>query len=172
MNIDKPKIDGLCCFEHIDKYNDKAIVLKDRIKDDDGYFDGSIGVICRKPYKEFYHYDKTDFDVLQLYNYISYSDDPNCYIQREKSYPRSNPTQISYVYLLKPLRNINKGQFLTVAPNTLPLENIKVSHCEPLRSQPDYMERNYQEQAKNITSEVYDIMRMANIVCSVYKTIK
>ena len=171
MNIEQPKIDGLHLYEHIGKDNGKAVVLKDRIKDDTIIKD-EIGIICRKPYKEIYNNDKTDFELLELYNYISYSNTPNCYVYREKSYPRCDPNKISYIYLLRPLRNIDKGQFLTVAPNTLPLENIKVSHCEPLRSQPDYMERNYQEQAKNITSEVYDIMRMANIVRSVYKTIK
>lgn len=171
MQIDKPKIDGLHLYEHIGKDNGKAVVLKDRIKDDTIIKD-EIGIICRKPYKEIYNNDKTDFELLELYNYISYSNAPNCYVYREKSYPRSNPNKISYIYLLRPLRNIAKGEYLTVSNGTMPLENIKNAHCQPLRTQPDYLQRNYQEQVKNITSEVYDIIKMANIVCSVYKTIK
>lgn len=175
MSLLNPKIDGLF-YQSIDKIDNRAVVTKDLFFDKEDLEPNGfgLGVVCRKPYKEHYNNDITDFEILQIYQYLQYSNEPNCYIKESCSYPRSNPQKKGYVYILMPLRDLKKGQLLTVSPNDIPFKEIKISSCQPLRSQPDYMERNYEQQSKQIVSSIYnDIIKVSNIVFDLYnQTIK
>lgn len=170
-NVYNCEIDGVFPFIYLKNDNGKLIFEKDFIipngaifgSDD---FDYQIGVICRKPYKQNYKNNNLDYEFTELGKLIYYNDnDANCYIKQEKNYPRSNPKQISYVYLIVPLRNIKAGEQIIVKHSNYPFEkNIKIASVSPLRQKPDYGCFTTQDKMKQIAKQLY---QQSNIISKI-----
>lgn len=158
-------IDGVFPFIYLKNDNGKLIFEKDFIIPNgeifgQDNFDYQIGVICRKPYK-------AGYEFTELGKLITYGSNANCYIKQEKNYPRSNPEQISYVYLIVPLRNIKAGQQLIVKPSNYAFNKKIKTANKLLRNQPDYHSQTTEDKMNRIMHELYN--QHNNILESFYK---
>lgn len=170
MSIFLKRQDGASIDDFFEITKDGLIINNDFDKQDK-YIPNlkpQLGIICRKDYKQKYNNDKTDYYIFELAKLIGYSENPNCEIVQQCNYPRSNPNQKSYLYILYPLRDLKSGQKITIKENSYPLNKILLSSNSfgLIRSQPDYGQKNEQKISKQLYK---NYLKVSKIVKEVYK---
>ena len=151
-------IDGVMTDIYLKLIDNCLIVEKTIYKDDD--WDYLFAVAARQ------QYNKT-LQFTQLGKMLKYDEaNANCYIKRTENYPRSNPQEISLIYQLHPLRQINAGQQLFVKPYTFIEANNTYNKkaSSPLRQQPDYGFFTTQDKMNQIAKQLY---QQSNIVSEI-----
>lgn len=139
-------IDGVMPYIYL-KLIDGCLIVEKTISIDNDF---GFAVVARKNYK-------CDLQFTEIGNLLKYDNNKaNCYIKLSKNYPRSNPKEISLIYQLHPLRQIEEGQELIAKPyNFQNNQQIKIA-SSPLRDQPDYKSETTQDKMKKIVSELYE----------------
>lgn len=164
IEIYKCGIDGVMPSIYLKLIDNCLIVEKTIYKDDD--WDYLFAVAARQPYN-------MPLQFTQIGKMLKYDEaNANCYIKRTENYPRSNPQEISLIYQLHPLRQINAGQQLFAKPYTFVelgkngennLFAFKTA-SSPLREKPDYKSQTTQDKMKQIAKQLY---QQSNVVSEI-----
>ena len=164
MEIYDCGIDGVMPNIHIKLIDNRLIA--DKIIYTGNHEGFGFAVVARQQYGQNLKF--TQFGKLLKYD----NNKANCYIQKTKSYPRSNPKEIGLIYQIYPLREINEGQQLFVIPYTFVelgkngennLFAFKTA-SSPLREQPDYKCQTTQDKMKQIAKQLY---QQSNVVSEI-----